>query len=112
MNLSGDELRGHTDSIILSILEKENSYGYRINKEIEAISDGAFILTEATLYTVLKRLEKQGYIISYWEEGLNNIKRKYYSITETGIDYLNQARKNWENTYIVIDKFLGGKNGN
>jgi len=111
MDLTGDLLRGHTDAIILSILSSEDSYGYKINHEIDEISNHKFMLTEATLYTTFKRLEKAGCIISYWKEGNNNTKRKYYSITEIGIEYLQNHNKSWDNVQNIINQFLGGKNG-
>ena len=97
MDLTGDILRGHTDAIILSILEKGDSYGYKINSEINSIANQRFMLTEATLYTAFKRLEKSEFITSYWTEGINNTKRKYYSLTNKGKDYLNEHRQQWQN---------------
>ena len=111
MGLTAEMIRGHNDAIILSVLEVKDSYGYQINKDIESLSEGLLILTEATLYTALKRLAKLGYIISYWEEGLNNIQRKYYSITTAGKEYLEQEKINWGKSYYVLSKFLGGNNG-
>ncbi|HHU56310.1 MAG TPA: PadR family transcriptional regulator [Acholeplasmataceae bacterium] len=111
MSLTGDFLRGHTDAIILSLLEKEDSYGYMINREISEISNHEFMLTEATLYTAFKRLEKEGLITSYWKEGHNNLKRKYYSITNLGRKYLFNHRKDWKAANIIINKFLEGENG-
>ncbi|HEY8365498.1 MAG TPA: PadR family transcriptional regulator [Haloplasmataceae bacterium] len=54
MEFVGDILRGHTDTIILSLLEDKDSYGYEINSTIAKITNQQFILTEATLYTALK----------------------------------------------------------
>lgn len=111
VNLTAEMIRGHNDSIILSVLNIKDSYGYQINKDIESKSDGLLVLTEATLYTTLKRLARLGYIVSYWGEGINNIQRKYYSITKTGKEYLEQERINWTKTNYVLSKFLGGTNG-
>ncbi len=95
MNLVGDLLRGHTASIILSLLLTKDSYGYEINKTIEEITNSNLVLTEATLYTVFKRLEKNNYIRSYWKDGTNNVKRKYYSITKEGKEYLTNQKEAW-----------------
>lgn len=111
MNLTGDILRGHTDAIILSVLEREDSYGYKINFEVDQLSENQFRLTEATLYTSFKRLESQEFIVSYLRDGLNNTKRKYYSITEKGRMFLNEHRKTWSYSKKIIDKLLGGQNG-
>ena len=66
MSIAGDLIRGHTDAIILARLLHGDSYGYEINKIISSLSSGRFELKEATLYTAFRRLEEQGYIISYW----------------------------------------------
>lgn len=102
----GDFIRGHTEAIILSILEKEDSYGYKINQTIEQISQGELILTEATLYSVFKRLEKSEFIQSYWQEGINNVKRKYYAITPKGLEYLKDHKTSWSKLSHILNEFL------
>jgi len=106
MNIVGDLLRGHTDAIILSFLEKEDSYGYQINQNIEKMSEGALQLTEATLYTVFKRLEGKEFIVSYWQDGNNNVKRKYYSITLLGKEYLKEHKESWQELQKILNTFL------
>lgn len=106
MILIGDLIRGHTEAIILSILEKEDSYGYKINQTIEEISQGELLLTEATLYSVFKRLEKNEYIKSYWQEGINHVNRKYYSISSKGLAYLNEHKESWQKLAKIIHEFL------
>ena len=102
MELVGAVLRGHTDTIILSLLERKDSYGYEINSTITKTTNKRFTLTEATLYTAFKRLEKGGYITSYWQEGLNQTRRKYYSLTESGKEYLQIKRKTWKNASEIL----------
>ncbi|MDF2700702.1 MAG: PadR family transcriptional regulator [Haloplasmataceae bacterium] len=109
MELVGDILRGHTDTIILSTLEKKDSYGYEINSTIASATNQEFTLTEATLYTAFKRLEKSEYITSYWQDGFNNIKRKYYSITPLGKQYLKAKRENWINVERILKQLIGIK---
>ena len=64
--ISSDLLRGHTDTIVLSILNEGDSYGYEIFKKIVEKSDGLYELKEATLYSSYRRLEQEGSITSYW----------------------------------------------
>ncbi len=59
MELDKEILRGYIDPIILSILAREDSYGYEIAKEAKRLSDEAFELKEGTLYVAFKRLEKK-----------------------------------------------------
>ena len=65
MTIRADVLRGHTDAVILAQLMRRDSYGYEINKTIESLSGGAFVLKEATLYTAFRRLEDSGLINSF-----------------------------------------------
>lgn len=108
MDLVGDFLRGHTDMILLSILEKGDSYGYKINNTIEQETNNQFLLTEATLYTAFKRLSKAGYITSYWQDGLNQTKRKYYSLTPQGKEYLRLKRKSWQEAERILNQLING----
>ncbi len=110
MDLVGDYLRGHTDTIILSILEEKDSYGYEINNIITKSTNHEFSLTEATLYTAFKRLQKEHYIQSYWKEGLNNTKRKYYSLTALGKEYLKLKRDNWRRAQKILNQLIGFDN--
>jgi len=106
MNLTGDALRGHTDMILLSMINEKDSYGYEINKKIEDISDKRFIFTEATLYSSFKRLVKLGYLTSYWLESESNKKRKYYSITSKGKQLLEEQINQWQDMKTIIDKIV------
>jgi len=56
MENAGEFIRGHTDTIILSILNHRDSYGYEISKTVSKVSGGEFIITEATFYNAFKRL--------------------------------------------------------
>lgn len=66
MSIASDLIRGHTDTIILAQLLQEDSYGYKINKRIQELTQNEYELKEATLYTAFRRLEEAGYICSYW----------------------------------------------
>ena len=90
VEISSDVIRGYNDTMILSILLKEPSYGYEISKEIKTITDGKYIIKETTLYSAFTRMEKNGYIESFVAsqdlEG-NGKKRTYYRITDAGRDF-------------------------
>ncbi len=106
MLLTGDLLRGHTDMILLGILSKRDSYGYEINKQLEEVSNGAFVLTEATLYTSFKRLEGKGQVASYWQKGASGKKRKYYGITTLGKEELKNLQNSWQEAKKIIDSLI------
>lgn len=107
MSITSDLIRGNTDTIILSCLEKGDSYGYKINKTVSAIADG-YEMKEATLYTAFKRLEDSGCITSYWGEESVGARRRYYKITEQGETVLRQLRRDWEESKSIIDKLTKG----
>ena len=109
VEISSDVIRGYNDTMILSILLKEPSYGYEISKEIKNITEEKYIIKETTLYSAFTRMEKNGYIESFVAsqdlEG-NGKKRTYYRITEAGRDYYHSKCQEWELTKDVVDKFI------
>lgn len=108
MALTADILRGYTDTLILRRLAEGDSYGYQINKQITALSEGAAELKEATLYTAFRRMESAGYIRSYWGDENSGARRRYYAITDVGLEKLCQDCEGWRETRKVIDKLLEG----
>ncbi|MBU9789503.1 PadR family transcriptional regulator [Lentilactobacillus sp. TOM.63] len=72
--------KGFLEYCILAVLNKGDSYGYQIIKDVEA----TFPISESTLYPILKRLEKNEYITSH-NEIYNNRVRRYYHLTSAGI---------------------------
>lgn len=99
-------LRGLTDTIILAQLAQSDSYGYQINKSINEISDNAFELKEATLYTSFRRLEEKELITSYWGDENSGARRRYYSITDKGKDFYQENRQDWERIQGLVEKLL------
>lgn len=106
MSIGADLIRGHTDTIILSLLWEKDSYGYEINKNIAETSGGRYELKEATLYTAFKRLEDTGLILSYWGDQSTGARRKYYRITPAGVTAYRQMLADWKEAREVIDRLL------
>jgi len=106
--LSSDVLRGHLDSILLRLIEETDRYGYELFSEIGSRTQGKLQIKEATLYAVLQRLEKQGYISSYQGEVSGGSKRRYYHITPVGCVQLNQGIMAWREAKEIIDIFMEG----
>ena len=109
MALSADLLRGYTDTIILKQLSNSDSYGYRISKAVAEQSDGGLELKEATLYTAFRRLEAAGFIRSYWGDEQSGARRRYYSLTDVGLEKLLKDCETWRETRQVLDQLLGGE---
>lgn len=108
MSITSDLIRGHTETIIMSHLYNHDSYGYEINKAIQDISDGQYELKEATLYGAFRRLENNGYIISYWGDEATGARRRYYRITEKGKIFLDECLNEWVAAKTLIDKLIDG----
>ena len=81
------------DAIVLAVVskEEEGTYGYKITQDVRR----AIEVSESTLYPVLRRLQKEGYLFVYDREcGGRN--RRYYQITATGEEKLLEYRSEWE----------------
>ena len=87
--------------MILSIVNREDSYGYEISQTIKLVAD----IKESTLYPILKKLEKAGYVTTYSAE-YQGRKRKYYSITEAGKAYFLEIREEYRQISEGIEKIL------
>jgi len=96
-----------TKPLILSILSRGESYGYRILQDVADLSGGDFEWSEAMLYPVLHRLNKEGLIASRWILMENGRKRKYYGLTETGRRALETEKTQWLNVHTVLMKLWG-----
>ncbi|MCC3863655.1 PadR family transcriptional regulator [Terrisporobacter petrolearius] len=105
MNLNKELLKGHIDTLILSILNHEDSYGYEIAKIVK--DETTFELKESTMYVSLKRLESKGLIKSYWGDNQDSGgRRKYYNITKEGKEDLHVKIEEWNFIQEVMNKFL------
>ncbi|HEL2057033.1 TPA: PadR family transcriptional regulator [Streptococcus suis] len=89
--------------LILSILDKQDSYGYEISQTIKLAAD----IKESTLYPILKKLEKAGYVTTYQQEYLGR-KRKYYTISPAGRDHIPFLEEEWSNYKRTIDGIIEG----
>ena len=83
--------------MVLSILSFGENYGYNIIQQVEILSGGELQWTDAMLYPVLKRMEKENLISSRWVKTEAGRKRKYYKITESGKTKLNEEKNQWIN---------------
>ncbi len=108
-SISSDLIRGHINTIILRALYDGDKYGYEIMAEIERKSHGQYSLKEPSLYSALKRLEKNGYVTSYWGGSVAGGRRKYFSLTDEGKAVSEQNQSEWEYSRTVIDSLISDK---
>ncbi len=95
-NANVDFVRGQADMIVLSALSDTDKYGLEILSAIQERSQGMYSLKQATLYSSLKRLEKNGYVHSYDGDISNGAKRVYYGLTQVGREHLENDKSYWE----------------
>lgn len=98
--------RGILDICVLSALLKEESYGYKIIKDL---SEQSVEVSESTLYPILRRLESAGSLSAESRE-YNGRLRKYYSITENGRNRITDFLDEWKtvmNVYSYIEREMG-----
>lgn len=99
-------LKGNIDLLILSVVKEKESYGYEISKTIKVKTEGEFEIQEGTLYISLKRLEKQGALSSSWGKESHGGRRKYYAITEEGVQLLNNLVEDWKKVTEMVIRFI------
>lgn len=106
---AADLLRGHTDTIVLSMLRHGDSYGFEIYKAIRDVAGGEHGIKEATLYATYRRLQRDGLVESYWGDETQGGRRKYYRITDAGRAVFGNNVAAWVATRRIIDSLLGVK---
>lgn len=86
--------RGTLEYVIIGLINNKDRYGYDL---IQILDNYPMLKTkESTIYPLLRRLLKNGYLESYWENMGDGIPaRKYYRITDRGVSYLNQLDDDW-----------------
>ncbi len=95
--------KGLLEFCVLAVLNKSDSYGYQIIKDISTYIE----ISESTLYPILKRLESGSYLTTYSVEH-NSRLRKYYQITDKGKDYIQEFLKEWQQV-MKIYYFIEGE---
>lgn len=92
---------GMLDACVLSVLEKNDTYGYVLTQNIKEVID----ISESSLYPVLRRLQNEKCLLTY-DQPFGGRNRRYYKITELGIDRLKYLRDGWDDYKQCIDKVI------
>ena len=88
--------RGVLDVCVLAAIKNEDSYGYKIIKDLKPILE----LSESTLYTILKRLEENNMLIVRTAEHEGRL-RKYYHITPNGRARIEEFKNEWKEIMLI-----------
>ena len=95
---------GLLDACVLAILSRGDEYGYKLTQEVKQVMD----ISESTLYPVLRRLQKNGWLSTY-DEPFQGRNRRYYRITNTGLEQHKLHLREWVVYRENLDGIFGGK---
>ena len=94
--------RGMLEICVLAAIKNKDSYGYKIIKDLKHVLE----LSESTLYSILKRLEESKMLIEKSVEH-NGRLRKYYRITDLGIERIEEFKEEWEEMVKIYSFIVG-----
>lgn len=99
--------KGSAELMILALLEGRARHGYEIGKLIETRSEGAIRFQIASLYPMLYRLERRGWIEGRWVEKAGERRRRFYRLTAEGRRVLRRQRSFWHDFVEALDRVAG-----
>ena len=99
--------KGSAELLILSLVEDQPRHGYDIGQLIEQRSQGVLKFNVASLYPLLYRLEKRGWIQGRWVERPTQRRRRYYRLTADGKKILAAQRNSWLEFVQAINRITG-----
>ncbi|MBK7818610.1 MAG: PadR family transcriptional regulator [Sphingobacteriaceae bacterium] len=102
-NAKAQMRKGVLELCILSILSQGDAYPTEI---IEKLKETKLVVVEGTLYPLLTRLKNTGLLTYRWEESTSGPPRKYYKLTEIGVQYLKELQMSWEDLVNAVNKTI------
>jgi transcriptional regulator len=103
--------KGSAELLVLSLLEHQPRHGYDISKLIQLRSGGELRFHVTSLYPLLHRLEKHGWIVGRWVEKAEQRRRRYYSLTPRGRTALRVKQQSWKDFVALITRVTGIEHG-
>ena len=102
-----DLKKGSAELLILSLVERGPRHGYELGQLIESRSRGAVRFNVASLYPLLYRLEKRGWLQGRWVEKAGQRRRRYYRLTADGRSVLKSRRRSWSEFVAAVRRIVG-----
>jgi len=99
--------KGSAEFLVLSLLRYEPRHGYELSKLIESRSRGVVQFQVSSLYPLLYRMERRGWIRGRWVEKAGQRRRRYYSITPAGRGVVEAQRESWLEFVQAIGQIAG-----
>lgn len=106
-SISRELRRGSLELIVLHLLAPGEAYGYEIVTKLTRETGGALEVTDGTLYPVLYRLERAGFVAVRWDTPARGVPRKYYRLTESGQQELRTLTAEWTTFADAMARLLG-----
>jgi PadR family transcriptional regulator PadR len=103
-NTKAQMRKGVLEFCILSILSHGDAYPTEI---IEKMKEARLVVVEGTLYPLLTRLKNMGLLGYRWEESTSGPPRKYYKLTELGMQFLKELELTWNELVNAVNKTTG-----
>lgn len=94
--------KGILEICVLVLLAQKDCYGYELVQKISSKIE----IAEGSMYPLLRRLTKEGYFSTYFQESSGGPARKYYRLTEKGNDYLNEQMRAWKEFSNAVNKLI------
>ncbi len=102
-SISAEIKRGSAELAILSVLAVQRAHGYELAKRIEQQTGGVLRFDMASLYPMLYRLEKRGWVKGAWETVAGGRRRRCYTLTPSGRRKLEPLRAEWRLFFGALD---------
>lgn len=99
--------RGSGELAILALLDQEPLYGYEISKRIAQVTGAVLQFNLASLYPLLYRMEKRGWVKGKWEQAKSGRERRYYHLTPKGKKQLAPLREEWSRFFQALHRLAG-----
>jgi PadR family transcriptional regulator, regulatory protein PadR len=99
--------KGSAELLVLSVLQYRQRHGYEISKLIEERSGGSLKFNVASLYPLLYRLEKRGWLQGRWVEKAGQRRRRFYRVTAAGRKVLKAQQNTWDEFVTAISRITG-----
>lgn len=99
-------LKGIVEPLLLFVISELPAHGYRIAKELDKRSQGYFEFSGSTVYSALRRLEREGLVLSTWQQVTEKQRRRCYRLTEKGRQILTEELNEWQQFYNAATKIV------
>lgn len=100
-------LKGVLEGCILEVISRNETYGYEISSKLKEFGFGD--ISEGTIYPLLLRIQKNGFILSTLKASENGPDRKYFSLTEQGMAELEEFRKNYSELQQAVERLMNSE---